>query len=244
MTKSKNIIEKIKESGVKQRPKSYFLIRRFLLWAGYGVCILLGAASFSVILFALQQTDDSLLSHLSHSRLELFLSILPFFWIVLLLAFLLASVLIFRRSNAGYKYQWPILWGFSTTSSIIIGALFYVLGGGEQLERAFAEKVTTYQSIDALKTKTWMNPEGGYLAGVLIKTSENTWKVIDYEGKSWDVDFSMAFISRRVRLESGFQVKLKGVVTATNHFKISEMRPWRGRHASNHENSQDSLHFY
>jgi hypothetical protein len=232
MAKSKTIIDKIKESGVKPRPKWYFKINRMLHWTCYALCILVGAASFSVILYAVQQTDYNLLSHLSHSKLEFFLGMLPFFWVLILLAFLFFAVIIFRKSPRGYKYNWPALFAFSTASSIVIGSLFFVLGGGKQLENVFAEKVGTYESINEQKIKHWSNPEAGFLGGTLDKTSEGSWRLIDFNDTYWEIEFKNAFISPRVKLEAGTRVKLTGQITSPNHFKVKEMRPWVGRHGS------------
>lgn len=78
MKKSKTIIDRIKEGKVKQKPKWHFTAINILNWLIYIICILIGAASFSVILFSIHQTDFNLISHMSHSRLELFLGLLPF----------------------------------------------------------------------------------------------------------------------------------------------------------------------
>jgi Trk-type K+ transport system membrane component len=71
--------------------------------------MLLGAVAFSVILFCIQQTEFDLVSHLSHSRLEFFLGLLPFFWIVSLILFLVVAMTSFKHSGKGTNWK-PDVW--------------------------------------------------------------------------------------------------------------------------------------
>lgn len=233
MRKSKTIIDRIKEGNIRQKPKWHFTGFNLIYWTFYIICILLGAASFSVILFSIQQTDFNLISHMSHSKLEFFLALLPFFWIFILLIFLFMSIIIFRKSAKGYKYNWPKLLLLSTASSVLIGTLFFIGGGGQKIEKAFAEKLTYYESVLDNKKKVWTNPERGFLSGTLQEINKDGILLIDFNNKEWDLDYSQAFISPRVLLKRGEQVKLIGEITRSKHFKVKEIRPWNGRHLEN-----------
>lgn len=239
MNKSPNIIDKIKNKGIKQRPKWHFTLLRLFRRVCYVLCILIGAISFSIILFASQQSDFDLFSHMSHSRLELFLAILPFFWVILLLIFLAFAVIIFRKSSRGYKYHWLFLFGISAASSILIGTLFFKLGGAHQLEKAFATRVSAYESIQKQKVKAWSNPESGFLAGTLDEISKNNWQLIDFNNNYWKIEIEEALISRPVQLESGEKVKLVGDIIKANHFKAIEIRPWDGKRANIKSHTED-----
>ncbi|MBK8922193.1 MAG: hypothetical protein IPM81_11920 [Saprospirales bacterium] len=78
MKPSEKLLQTIRERDIKPVPKGYFILKNALLWTGFAVAMLLGAVAFSVILFCIQQTEFDLVSHLSHSRLEFFLGLLPF----------------------------------------------------------------------------------------------------------------------------------------------------------------------
>ena len=229
MKKLKTIVDRIKEKNIKQRPKWYFTTLNTLIWICYIICILIGAASFSVILFSIHQTDFNLISHMSHSRLEMFLGILPFFWIIILLIFLFASIIIFHKSKSGYKFNWFRLLTFSAAVSVLLGVLFFIGGGGLQLEYIFSEKVSFYQSIHENNKKIWMNPEEGYLSGTIEKISGDIIHLIDFNNKKWDVDYSNASISGSVILKRGERVKLIGKITQQNNFYVSEIRIWNGK---------------
>jgi tryptophan-rich sensory protein len=230
MEKPKTIIDRIKEGNIKQKPKWYFTSINILYWSFYLLCILFGAASFSVILFVIQQSDFNLISHMSHSRLEFFLALLPFFWIVILLVFLFSAMIVFRKSNRGYKYNWTYLFVLSTTASILLGTLFFIGGGGQKLEEAFAEKLSYYEGVMDNKMKVWTKPEEGFLAGTLLEINKNGILFLDFKNQEWDLEYDHAFISPFVSLEKGEQVKLIGEITRTKHFKVKEMRPWNGPH--------------
>lgn len=229
MKKTKTIVDRIKESKVKQRPKWYFTLIHILNWFFYSICILLGGAAFSVILFSIQQTDFDLTSHLSHSNWEFIFGLLPFFWIIILLIFLVLAMVIVRRSKKGYKYNWLGLLGLSTVISILLGTIFFIGGGGQKLENLFIENVSNYQSVNENKIKVWMRPEAGYLAGTITTINEKGLIVTDFNNFMWQIDYSNASISNHLVIKEGEKVKLIGKVTKLHNFYVKEMRPWNGR---------------
>jgi len=228
MEKTKSIIDKIKEKNIKQKPKWHFTLRNMFIWGIFVVGVLIGAISFSIILFTIQQVDFNLISHMSHSKLELFLSLLPIFWIIGLLIFLTVAIFAFRRSERGYKFTWFRLLGISMAFSILIGTLCFIAGGSQRLETAFANKVSYYESIQQKKMKIWMNPEEGFLSGTIEKVVGDTIQLIDFNNNKWNIEYSNAFIAPIVSLEKGEQVKLVGQITQNNDFKAKEVRPWDG----------------
>ena len=229
MQESKKIIEKIKKENIRQKPKWHFVVPNILIWLGFVILVFVGAAAFSVVLLSIQQTDFNLISHMSHSRVELFLGLLPFFWIVIVLIFLFGALIIFKKSKKGYKFGWPRLLGLSTAASMLLGTLFFIGGGSGWLENTFAEKVSYYESLHEKKQKIWMKPEEGFLSGTIEKVDGDRLELIDFNNKKWDIDYGDAFIAPPVLLNKGEQVKLIGEITGANTFQVKEMRPWQGR---------------
>lgn len=236
MKEKRTILDKIKEENIKQKPKWHFIGYKLLTLLCYAACILIGAASFSVILFSFQQTNFNVLSHLTHSRIELFLGLLPFFWISTLFVFILLSIIVFKKSERGYKYHWIKLFAFNTLTSVILGTLFYLAGGGHQLEHAFAERVSSYESVQELKLKSWMQPESGFLAGTILTIENRTLQLEDFNGTFWDISFEDAFIGGRANINPGSKIKLVGKQTSKTEFEASEIRPWVGRRELDHAN--------
>ncbi len=228
MKPSEKLIQKIREEQAEPAPRWHFAVKNKLLWAAFGLAAVLGALAFSVILFAIQQTDFNIVSHLSHSGLELFLGLLPFFWIILLVVFLLVAMYSVQYSRRGYKFTLARLVGYSAALSILLGTLFFIGGGAQRLEQAFALNVSIYESVQEKKVKLWSMPEEGYLSGEIVETEVGAFRLKDFQGKEWTVRYEGAFIPPVVLLERGEKVKLVGEVAEEGVFAASEVRPWGG----------------
>jgi len=231
MKGSKSIVEKIKESNIKQKPKWYFQLIRLLRWVIYIGCIVMGSLAFSVILYSIQQTDFNAFTHIKHSRLEFFLGLLPFFWIVVMIVFLFLSIFVYRKSAWGYKYKLISLLSFSAFTSVILGLIFYILGGADTLEKAFAEKISYYETVREQKINAWMQPENGFLGGEIISLNPETLWLKDFGESTWEIDFQGAFVAEKAQLQVGAKVKLIGMKTGDKKFRAEEIRPWVGRRA-------------
>ncbi len=228
MKSSERLVETIKKQQLRPRPKGYFLLRETLLWLGFALTVVFGALAFAVILFAIQQTDFYILRHFSHSRLELFLGLLPFIWIGFLAAFLLLSMYSVRQSARGYKYTWGKLAAYNFALSILLGTAFFMAGGAHALEEAFADQVPTYQSLQEKKVQLWTLPEQGYLSGSIVRIEGDVIRLEGFDGKAWDIHIEQAFITPAVRLEQGESIKIIGERTAAAAFSAREIRPWGG----------------
>ena len=228
MKASEKLLQKIREREVQPLPRWRFTLRNSLLLAAFLVAVVLGALAFSVILFAIQQTDFNVVSHLSHSRLELFLGLLPVFWIVLLVVFLGIAIYSVQYSSKGYKLTLAKWVGYSAALSILLGSLFFITGGARRLEHAFAVNLSLYESINEKKISLWSMPEQGYLSGEIQALDAGAFQIKDFEGKLWTIHHEDAFIPPVVLLERGEIVKLMGEMTGKNEFVAKEIRPWGG----------------
>ncbi len=228
MKRSKKIIERIRQEEIRPIPKWVFTSKNVIIWLAFLLSIFIGSAAFSIVLFAIQQTDFDLISHMSHSRLEWFLGLLPFFWIITLVVFIVISTFSMYHSKRGYKLPWSRLVGGSVALSILLGSLFFIGGGAGKLEKAFAIRVALYESLEHKKKKIWMSPEDGYLSGTIQSVQDSIIQLIDFDSRHWQVDFHDAFIPPVVYLENGEAIKLIGNINGENSFKAEEVRPWGG----------------
>ena len=228
MKPSEKLIQAIREQEIQPAPKWRFTLKNSLLWTAFTVAALLGALAFSIILFAIQQVDFSIISHLSHSRLEMFLGLLPFFWIILLIVFLIIAIYSVQYSKKGYKFTAAKLVGYSAALSILLGTLFFISGGAQRLEQAFAINVSLYESIQEKKVKLWTMPESGNLSGQIDEVGETSLQLIDFTGKTWTIFYEDAFIPPSVWLESGEKIKLMGEMSGEDEFTATDIRPWGG----------------
>jgi hypothetical protein len=228
MKRSKTIIERIKAENIKPLPRWYFRTRNQARWLAFALSILLGAVAFSVVLFSIQQTDFNLISHLSHSRFELLLGLLPYFWLIALLFFLGMAIFSIQGSDKGYKFTILRIGSFSIGSSILLGTLFFISGGGPWLENVFMQRIPLFESIEEKKTKVWQQPEAGLLAGTISQADEQTLQLVDLEGQHWEVSYTAVFIPPVLTLRTGERIKIVGRITSDAHFLAEEIRPWGG----------------
>lgn len=228
MKPSEKLIQTIKEREIKPAPKWRFTLSNALLWMTFSIAVLLGALAFSIILFSIQQTDFNLTSHLSHSRLELFLGLLPIFWIVWLIICIVIAIYSIQYSNRGYKLTMPRIATYSTLLSMLFGLLFFISGGAHQLEHAFAINVLPYDSIQEKKIRVWTMPEDGYLCGKIQQVTPENLQLEDFEGRHWTIQYDEAFRPPSVVLTKGEIIKIIGEMTKENQFSAFEIRPWGG----------------
>ena len=233
MNNKDKIIEIIKNQNIKPKPKWYFAFKNISVWLFYIFFMLIGAISFSVILFSIQQTDFELLSHLGHSKLELFLSVLPFIWLILLIIFILGSLFAIYNSKRGYKFTFSKLIAINVGLSIIFGTIFFVGGGAAWFENAFAIRTGFYESIQKRKQKIWQNPQKGNLAGIINKVENNGLEIIDFENKKWIINIDSTFIANPVLLEKDEKIKIIGSKINDSVFKAKEIYPWGGKEMRN-----------
>lgn len=229
MDNAKKIIDRIRQDEITPTPRWIFTWKNGLIWLGFLLAVILGALAFSVILLAVQQTDFNIISHLSHTKLELFLGLLPFIWLIMVIVFLGLAILNIRNTRKGYKFSPFRQVSISLLISISLGTLFFLAGGSQQLERAFDIGIKNYASIEERKIKMWNLPKEGYLSGQIIQSDSQIIKLRDFDNRDWEVTYPEAFIAPILRLENGEQIKLIGKMTSENTFTAIEIRPWGGR---------------
>ena len=228
MKRSEKLIQTIRERDIKPAPRMYFTLKNTALWAGFALAVVLGAIAFAVILYSIQQTDFDLITHLSHSRLEFVLVMLPFFWITSLLVFLLIAMSSYKQSGKGYKLATGRLAAYCTALSILLGTAVFLAGGGRELEQAFGVRVSIYESMQEKKVKIWSMPAQGYLSGDIVTAGDTTFTIRDFNEKTWTIEYSGAFVAPVVTLEPGEKVKMIGKQLDDRRFKAEEVRPWGG----------------
>lgn len=222
------ILDIIKENDIKPTPKWVFRLRSTGGWVSFLIAVILGGLAFSVIIYAIQQSDFRLGDHSAHSGLEMFLSILPLIWLVFVVVFFLVSILGIKYSWKGYKIPLLKQTGWSIGLSITIGTLFFIGGGGGWLDNTFERTVGAYESIEQRKMQIWSTPEEGYHSGVIDQVLEESISLRDFNEKVWIIDITDTWIAPSVLLESGERIKLLGNKTGESAFRADEIRPWGG----------------
>jgi len=226
MKNSQKLLKKIQKQRISQKSRLQFNLKNIFFWALFAFSIIIGGLSFSVILFAFSQTDFDLLSNIPNSKIELFLGLLPFFWIFSSLLFLFISIFGIRHTKTGYRYSPLLVFGSSIILSIILGTSLFFTGGAERMEQIFAENISIYESLEERKVARWSLPENGFLSGRIIKKEKAVIIIEDWNGKKWEVDFRGAIIKGRVFLEKNEKIKIVGKISENDTFVARQIGPW------------------
>lgn len=228
MESAERIINKIKDQKIKPKPRWSFTYRNMLMWFIMVLSVIAGALAFSIILFAIQQIDFDLIAHMSHSRFEWWLGLLPFIWIISLIICTAISVYGLKYTRKGYKLSLKNLIAINISLSILAGALFFIGGGASWLENKFASNINNYESVNAKKVKMWSVPEEGNLSGYISEVYDSSMLIKDFNDKMWIIDLGSAKISQMVKLEKDELVKIIGEMTSDDQFSAIQVRPWGG----------------
>lgn len=227
------ILEKIETQNIEPTPRWYFQFKNLAFWSVFLVSIFIGSVAFSIILYSVQQTDFVLISHLKHSKMESFLVLLPYFWLILLLVFSLLAFFSFKNFKKAYKYSLVSILSLSVFLSIILGCLTFISGGAQFLERKFADKIEIYNSIEEKKIQHWMQPDSGFLAGTILEVKIDTLVLEDFNQIKWQIYFKDVFIPPVIEITEGEQIKIMGEKTKEGYFVAREIRPWKAFGKSN-----------
>lgn len=228
MKGAEKLLHTIREKKVNPVPAWQFRLKNALWITAFAGSAVLGALAFSVILFSVQQTDFNVIAHLGHSPAEAFLAILPLIWVAFQVAGIGLAMFAGRHTEQGYKYPLSRLFRWNLGLSILLGTAFFITGGAQQLEHTFATRLELYEGVQEKKEKIWSSPSEGYLGGTIQAVNGDQFTLTDFEGKTWTVDHSGAFIPPMVQMVMGERVKLVGKETGSATFHADEVRPWGG----------------
>ena len=228
MENSEKLINTMKTKNIRPIPKWHFTMKGMLIATAIIISVILGGLAFSIILFTVQQLGFDLISHMSHSRLEFILGLLPFLWIGFLIFFLILGMLSIKNSRKGYKFSISRLLIYNSSFSLLLGILFFISGGAQWLEHIFDVKIESYESIRDKKIYMWSMPEDGYISGTIASINDSTLTLTDFKNASWTIEYSQAQVPPFLELKKGVEIKLIGKMFSAGYFKAEEIKPWGG----------------
>ena len=227
---SKDTLKKIKEQRIVPRTKNYFLLRRSTVWVLFGLSVILGSIAASVAIFQVKNAEWDLLKHYRHSVLEFILLFIPYLWVLFLIGFSIIAFYYFRRTKSGYRYRALTTVVLSILLSVMGGIGIYSKGLSERIETVFEDNIPFYKGSSFRARMVWMAPEKGLLAGKITGIAKDgTIKLIDFNGKEWEVNADSAIWRGRLSPVPDLEIKLIGNKTDKNRFTAKEIRPWHGR---------------
>lgn len=221
---TKSILNRIEAENINPRSKWYYRIRYSSFWVLFGAMLVLGALSFAVMLFAINNTDFAILDYVDNGGLEQLLSLMPFVWVFLVGIAVGLGVWGLKHTKRGYRFALVLVLGGNVLGSVLLGAVVYGAGGGEIIEGIVEQKIPQYQSVREKQARFWGNPEEtGRLAGLVESIDDQTLTLSDPHGRTWKVNIQEAEFTPEI----GRPLKMRGQVTGTGEFTAQRIRPAR-----------------
>jgi len=238
MENSQKLLQRIKTEKIVPKSKSRFIIKNIIFWIIFIISLIIGGLAVSIILFAFIENELDLINNFTGSKLKMFLSFLPIFWIISAIIFLVLSIFGVRYTKTGYRYSPFLIISINIILSIILGITFYFTGGAKTIEQLFAKNISIYNSVEEKKVALWSNPEQGFLSGKIIeKNKENDFFTLeDFNQKKWKIEFKNADIKNRVTIQEKEQIKIIGKISQDDIFIAKEIRPWEGQGMQRNKN--------
>jgi hypothetical protein len=233
-------IKKIEAQRITPEPRWKYLLKKYGLWLFFAIILILAALSFSVGLDNGINLDWDLYRFTHQNQIAYILSILPYFWIILIAIFLVSAFFEIRKTETGYRYSRTRILFITVGGIAIFGMFISFFGFGDRLNSELIKEIPFYsQHMMVTKESQWMQPSKGFLAGTIISTSKNKLELNDLNGKNWNVNIDEGtLIKPSVNISQEEMIKIIGTKKDENSFKAREIRPWTGKGMGNGRNGE------
>ncbi|MFA5165807.1 MAG: hypothetical protein WC449_00695 [Candidatus Paceibacterota bacterium] len=228
MVLSDDILKKIEEGKIKPAPRWMFLLKGWVYWAVFALCVIVGSISASFIFYELAGGDLAALAF-SVQYLPTLAQLLPFAWIVSLLLFAFVAYYQFRHVGRGYRYPPILVILLSLFLSGIFGYALNELNFTHQVEMLAKNILPIYRTCVNRQQEVWNRPEKGFLAGRIERLyPQADFDLLDPNGRQWHVIGSHAKWRHNDEgnpMQAGAQVKILGRIVGVN-FEADQIVPW------------------
>lgn len=220
-------LKKIKEENIKPEPLWKTAWPNYLFWGVFGAMIVLAAVSFSMAFHLAAHMDWDIYEYVKRSRVQFFFSVLPYFWIVLLVLFAVISYINIRHTKKGYRYSRLKVAGIVLLFSFVLGAILCLVQAQEIINRAITASLNSVPYFVVTREKMWTQPQQGWIAGSIIFVDDEKIEVKDFNGSDWSVlPDENTLINVDVRLEENEKIRVIGHQESEDVFRAQEIRPW------------------
>lgn len=215
------ILEKIQE--IKPMPKAYFVAKNILLWVLWIMSIVVGALAFSVTQHMIVNNDWDMYKYVSDNLFAFILSTLPYFWILIMIAFVITAYINFAHTKGAYKYKIQTVIVSSLIFSVLLGVGFSYAQVGENIDKILSDNIPQYKQSKVLKeNEFWNKPIRGILSGEILSVNDNGFVLQCCCNNIWNI----TGVNAKPFLEHGIKnVRVIGEKIGDKEFKAYDMRP-------------------
>lgn len=236
----KETLEKIKNENIYPESKWKYLIKEKGIWMILLLILFVGAISLAVFFEIIVELDWDLHNVVFQNYFLYFFKIIPYFWIIILILFLILAYFDFRKTENGYKYNSLKIFSILFLIVILFGFISYYFNAGKKINSALIDNNSFYKNHIITKENQWTNPRGGFLSGEIISIFKDGLKIEDLNKKEWNIDFQdNIVIKNSVNIRIGEKIKIIGKekIEEENKFNAIEIRPWDGKGKMNGKNN-------
>ena len=222
---SQSIIDKIKKSGLKPKPKWQFVLWHVLLWVVFVLSIILGSLAFAMILGVLFSTQWGLIGQIGGGPIRGLFLVLPYIWLAALALILFVANILFKRTKHGYRIKPVYVVIASILISLCIGVGLYAGKAHDVVERSVRENIKPYAAMQERREKMLVAPEKGIIAGKIVEIKSDTIFILNaVTDDLWSINIRKD--ARTIPLKVGLPVVVVGEQTGENEFLAKGIRPW------------------
>lgn len=195
---SKNILEQIKEEGIKPRPRWQFILISLILIVVLTATVVIGGVAMSLIFLKLFNLEWDLVTVMGEGGRPAILGVLPLIWIVLLVLVLGLAVGVFEKTETGYKYHPILVVMGAILISVLLGAVLYGARGADLFDRVLQENIGAYNELEKRQALQFHLPEVGVLPGrVLEIVSPSIMQLEDLREHVWTVNLPPDLLEKK-----------------------------------------------
>jgi len=230
----KNLIQdtlnRIKNEQIVPEPRWKILVPKLGIWTVLGLIVLLGAIAVSVADYLLTQLDWEMPASMHQNVFVYGAIVFPYFWVVLIGLVVAGAFWGVRKTETGYRFSWLKIISVTVVGVAVIGFLMSTIGWGGRFNGMMMRDMPYYAQHTVTKETQWMQPEKGFLAGMIVTVSNDVIVINDLQGSAWNVRLNTETLVRpSVSLAVGQVIKIIGTRQDTQNFVASEIRPWMGQ---------------
>lgn len=221
---SQDVLKKIKEENIS--PKSYFQVywKNYVFWIAWGVIMIFGAISFSMLLLNVLDIRPEFLRVLGVGHyLRLLMETAPYLWIILVFIAVGTGYFAMRKTRTGYRYNMI----FITTIIVLMISMLGVLLHLSKFDRHVGERMTHNQRISEIgfpARERLSRPGDGTIGGRIISISEGEIIIENLQGNTWTILYNKKTkIDLRKKIEVGMHIAVIGKKIDKGIFKADSI---------------------
>ncbi|MFA6171807.1 MAG: hypothetical protein WCW77_01695 [Patescibacteria group bacterium] len=224
----KELLDSIKDKKISPIPRWHFVFRELAIWIAGLALLLVGAFSFSLMIFFSQFSEWGVYQRLGRWPLQYLFIALPVFWLALLISLTFLVFYDFKRTKKGYRYPVLVIIGGAVILSAGLGAAFHKFGLAEEMDDLISQNTPYgfYGGVINPHLGFWSHPEDGRLIGLVLgEEKADVYDVIDIRRKEWRLFTQGAKNDWGVEIMIGRPIRVIGEEISGEEFKAIEILP-------------------